>query len=941
MPNILELAASVDLAELSAGMDAAASVSRNTAGRMSADFQALATESESAVTRISGAFVRSAEASLDFKKAQTDLRAATKEAAAAEDGDSAALAALALAKLKAAQATAELAAAEAALKTKTDAESFSLGELTARLTEVAEGADIASLSTASAFGALGAVLGGAAFVALAGAALNKFKETEIELAHMSEATGISVSKLVQLQSAMTESGAPTDRLGITLQRLSKAIVQAADGSPQASEAFKQLGVDTSQWAGQLPSADAILLQLADHFHSSSDATRDLGDSTLVLGRNTIGLVGFLKQGSAAIEEQMAKYKGLGDAKEADIAPAQALLRLETEVSAQFSTMIASIFPELVAGIRYTAVGFESLVVGVKTTVDVLVGLGLAMDGAADAMEGVLALSIGDTRGGMELLSQATVKVGAAFGFASEQISKDFEDGLKRANQILSETRDNAGKGIKAPEEGGTDNKLAEAQISALENHQKGMLAIQKSFVEAQAQLGAISAAAKLEQLQKLSADEIQVERDAIAARTAIAQQDPNHPEKVAALNGQLLALEDRATAEQIKSSGEIVAAKQKDADKQLELAQKLQEAEAKTYEKQVIEQLKPIVQHAADVIKAQGEELSGEEAHVKKLAEIQRLRVDAELTIGQITRSQHTAMLLAIEQDELASELRILQQRLALEGDGGQQELALQQKIQNQIQAIKDAAAVKSEQILDSGLKKEESLYARSLNVINRDFEHAFSEWIDGTKRFSAAFEQMGLHMVDQMVTKLIMLAIKWAEHELLKTALTTSGNQARVISNSAAAAQTSAIDATTSLKSLSSSAASAAGKAYDAVVGIPIIGPVLAPAAAAAAFAAVLGFGALVSAERGAVLGSDSMAMLHANEMVLPAPISKGMQDMISNSAANGGSFAGGSGGNIHNHVHIHNNGGLMDKNWWNDQGDHVIRQVRQAARDGRLKRQ
>ena len=66
----------------------------------------------------------------------------------------------------------------------------------------------------------------------------------------------------------------------------------------------------------------------------------------------------------------------------------------------------------------------------------------------------------------------------------------------------------------------------------------------------------------------------------------------------------------------------------------------------------------------------------------------------------------------------------------------------------------------------------------------------------------------------------------------------------------------------------MSGDAGRAAAGAYAAVAGIPIIGPVLAPAAAAVAFGAVETFG---SFDVGGYVNSSGLAMIHAGEESVP----------------------------------------------------------------------
>lgn len=77
------------------------------------------------------------------------------------------------------------------------------------------------------------------------------------------------------------------------------------------------------------------------------------------------------------------------------------------------------------------------------------------------------------------------------------------------------------------------------------------------------------------------------------------------------------------------------------------------------------------------------------------------------------------------------------------------------------------------------------------------------------------------------------------------------------------------------------------AGAAYKAVAGIPVVGPVLAPAAAAAAFVAVMAFSAAGGMDN--VPYDNAPFLLHKNEMVLSAPIAEGMRSIIANGGAAG----------------------------------------------------
>jgi hypothetical protein len=127
------------------------------------------------------------------------------------------------------------------------------------------------------------------------------------------------------------------------------------------------------------------------------------------------------------------------------------------------------------------------------------------------------------------------------------------------------------------------------------------------------------------------------------------------------------------------------------------------------------------------------------------------------------------------------------------------------------------------------------------------------------------------------------------------QTAATAAGVAARTASEQAGQSESLALDLTATLKKVTNAAVSAAAAAFHAFADIPVIGPELGAAAAAATFAAVEGFGALASAAGGYDIGTENpLVQAHAREMILPASIAEPLRGMI---AAGGAAGAGGSG--------------------------------------------
>lgn len=182
-------------------------------------------------------------------------------------------------------------------------------------------------------------------------------------------------------------------------------------------------------------------------------------------------------------------------------------------------------------------------------------------------------------------------------------------------------------------------------------------------------------------------------------------------------------------------------------------------------------------------------------------------------------------------------------------------------------------------------------------------------------------FADMGLKMLQDWILKQVGMTAATQAQQTAQSAAVTAGEASRTTAASlGATAQTAAkmgaatteqgiIAATTSAKiasegiktgaavtgaatqtgaaaaagttEITTNAAVAAAGAYKSTVVIPFIGPIAAPAAAALALAAVLGFASLISAKGGmGEVPGDQLAMVHKKEMILPAWIAEPMRN-------------------------------------------------------------
>lgn len=130
------------------------------------------------------------------------------------------------------------------------------------------------------------------------------------------------------------------------------------------------------------------------------------------------------------------------------------------------------------------------------------------------------------------------------------------------------------------------------------------------------------------------------------------------------------------------------------------------------------------------------------------------------------------------------------------------------------------------------------------------------------------------------------------ATAEGAKTGATVAGAATRTATEAAASTAAKGFSISTALTDIGANAVRAATGAYAALAGIPVVGPVLAPAAAAAALYGVYSIGRkMFSAEQGfgSVPYDGAVTELHKEEMVLPAKYANPLRDQLSSGGTGG----------------------------------------------------
>jgi hypothetical protein len=302
-----------------------------------------------------------------------------------------------------------------------------------------------------------------------------------------------------------------------------------------------------------------------------------------------------------------------------------------------------------------------------------------------------------------------------------------------------------------------------------------------------------------------------------------------------------------------------------------------------------------------------------------------------------------------------AQQLATVQEQAALDILEAERACALQAgeattEIDRQILAEKQTWANQMQSITARGLQAETRSIEQSFGAVPAAMTRSITGVLTGTMNMRQALGNVARSVIATLVEIPVKMATEWAAREIAtlalhqeietaKTAATGAGEAARADIRTSSAAAGATAEATAGSTSVIGDAYRAAAGTYASVAEIPIVGPFLAPAAAAAAFAAVGAFD-VFSAEGGwdRVPKGGALTMLHENEMVLPAGIAAPLRAIGNNPGA-------GSGGDTHFHVSapFTQNGGApntraMAREIANQHLDVLVAGLQRAHRSGRL---
>lgn len=244
------------------------------------------------------------------------------------------------------------------------------------------------------------------------------------------------------------------------------------------------------------------------------------------------------------------------------------------------------------------------------------------------------------------------------------------------------------------------------------------------------------------------------------------------------------------------------------------------------------------------------------------------------------------------------------------------QELATQEQLLNKLKIQYEGTAQKIEQ-----------MWKQLSKTIAQDFTQAVNSVLTGHEKIGQAAVKLGQELELYIIDKGIKMVVTKYGTELLEMLAAHSAFLAHLLGIQIAGAATQKAAATTAaVGQITTDAAVGFAAAFASVIeALPFPANVTAaPAVAAGVSASILSsIGGVVAgtAERGAVVPQDMPIFAHANEMILPAHLSGGIQQMIANGSSTSSS-------RFHQENHFHKTSDMSESA--------IARITKRAARRG-----
>jgi hypothetical protein len=128
---------------------------------------------------------------------------------------------------------------------------------------------------------------------------------------LSERTGVAIDELSRLTYAGQLADVTQEQLAGSIQKLSKGMAEAAQGTGSTKEALDAMGLSVKDTNGNLRSSDEMLKLIADKFSTYTDGVEKSALAQALFGKSGAEMITFLNLGRKGIEDLGKEAERLG------------------------------------------------------------------------------------------------------------------------------------------------------------------------------------------------------------------------------------------------------------------------------------------------------------------------------------------------------------------------------------------------------------------------------------------------------------------------------------------------------------------------------------------------------------------------------------------------------------------------------------------------------
>ena len=237
----------------------------------------------------------------------------------------------------------------------------------------------------------------------------------------------------------------------------------------------------------------------------------------------------------------------------------------------------------------------------------------------------------------------------------------------------------------------------------------------------------------------------------------------------------------------------------------------------------------------------------------------------------------------------------------------------IRQQLAGEMQARQQHSA-EIQKITQATVRDQSQQWNTVFTGMNRGFTNTVASMTTSSKTLQQVMSRVINQILADFLRMLERMVTNWITQHVIMQVFGISSQKAASAAN------------------ISASASEGAAAAYASAAAIPVVGWSMAPGVAAEAYSNILGFEALNAFAGGGIVPDDSLALVHKNEMVLPAGLSSGLSQMI------GAGEEGGGGNNLSVNFSVAATDSRSFENRLHEHADTLVSVIRRAWRHGKF---